>query len=299
MHSFVGELAALSAAMLWTFASVLFTSVGKRIGPFNLNAIRILIGCFLLSLTHYFLLGSFFPSISHMQFLYLSISGIIGLAVGDFAYFGALIEIGPRRAILVSSMAPIFSLIGGFVILQEFPSPPALIGVFLVFFGVWIVIVEKEESSQIYGNKIMGVLFGITAAAGQGIGAVISKYGMLYAGTPLSPLSASLIRVAMATVVIWIAILIWKSPRKIISSFKDTYAMKLTIVASIIGPFLGLWLSMVAINYAQVGIASTLMSLTPIMIIPVVYFLYGEKINIRGIFGAITAVTGVALIFLF
>ena len=75
--------------------------------------------------------------------------------------------------------------------------------------------------------------------------------------------------------------------------------MKLTIVASVIGPFLGLWLSMVAINYAQVGIASTLMSLTPIMIIPVVYFLYGEKINIRGILGAITAVIGVALIFLF
>ncbi len=299
MHSLMGEFAALSAAMLWTFASVLFTTVGKRIGPFNLNAIRIVIGGSLLSITHYFLSGSFFPSVSHLQLFYLALSGIIGLAVGDFAYFGALIAIGPRRAILVSSMAPIFSLIGGYFVLGEIPSLLSFLGIFLVLTGVWIVIIERGEKEESRGSRIRGVLLGITAAAGQGIGVVISKYGMLKAGTPVEPLSAALIRVAVASAVIWIALLIWKRPREIIRSFRDKYAMKLAILASFIGPFLGLWLSMVSINYAQVGIASTLMSLTPVMIIPVVYFLYGEKTNARGILGAVIAVLGVALIFLF
>jgi len=299
MHSLIGEFAALSAAMLWTFASVLFTTVGKRIGPFNLNAIRMAIGSLLLLVTHYFLSGSFFPSVSNIQFFYLAVSGIIGLAMGDFTYFGALIAIGPRKTTLIYSMAPIFSLIGGYFILMEMPSLLSLLGVFLVLIGVWVVIIEREGEEEEKRNKIKGVLLGITAAASQGIGVVISKYGMLKIGNPVEPISATLIRIVVATAVIWIALLLWKKPQDIIRTFQDTYAMKLTILASFIGPFLGLWFSMISINYAQVGIASTLMSLTPVMIIPVMYFLYGEKTNARGILGVIIAVVGVAMIFLF
>jgi len=299
MSQFVGELAALFAALSWTFASTLFTSAGRRIGALNLNAFRIVIGASLLSIAHFFLYGSFFPLVNISQFFYLSLSGIIGLAIGDFAYFGSLITIGPRKAILVSSMAPIFSLIGGYIVLQEIPSLISGIGVFLVLLGIWIVIIEREEKEDVRGNKLKGVALGIIAAAGQGIGVVISKYGMLKAGSVVAPLSAALIRVVVASLVIWLMLFAWKGPRQLFSSLKDRTALKISLLGSFIGPFVGLWLSMIAINYAQVGIASTLMSLTPIMIIPVVHFVYGEHVNLRGIAGAIIAVIGVALIFLF
>ena len=295
----MGELAALFAALSWTFASTLFTSAGRRIGALNLNAFRIVIGASLLSIAHFFLYGSFFPLVNISQFFYLSLSGIIGLAIGDFAYFGSLITIGPRKAILVSSMAPIFSLIGGYLALQEIPSLISGIGVFLVLLGIWIVIIEREEKEDVRGNKVKGVALVIIAAAGQGIGVVISKYGMLKAGSVVAPLSAALIRVVVASLVIWLMLFAWKGPRQLFSSLKDRTALKISLLGSFIGPFVGLWLSMIAINYAQVGIASTLMSLTPIMIIPVVHFVYGEHVNLRGIAGAIIAVIGVALIFLF
>ncbi len=300
MSQVVGEVAALSAALMWTFASVLFTSAGRRIGALTLNALRIVMGTTMLLFTHFFIFGQFFPNASTIQILYLSLSGIIGLAIGDFAYFGALIAIGPRRAMLILSMAPIFSIIGGVLILKEIPSLLSLSGIFLVLLGVWIVIMERREIETVGKHHMLrGAILGIIAAGGQGIGVVISKYGMLFAGPPVNPLSATIIRVIAATLTIWAGLLLWRKPQKLVTAVKDLHAMKLTLLASVIGPFLGLWLSMIAINYAQAGIAATLMSLTPVMIIPVVHFLYGERVNIRGISGAILAVVGVSIIFLF
>ncbi len=300
MSQIEGYITALSAAFMWSISSTIFTTVGKRIGPLNLNALRIAISAFLFSLSNFILYGAFFPQASYEQISILSLSGIIGLAVGDLAYFGALVEIGPRKAILVSSMAPIFSLIGGFFLLDEVPSYLALIGIALVLLGIWIVIVEKREKERKFKNNVVkGTIFGTIAALGQGIGVVLSKYGMFYSSTPLDALPTTVIRVFAALPVIWLTLIIWKKPKHILIGLKNKYALKLVFIGSFIGPFIGLWLSMIAIKYAQAGIASTLLSTTPIMIIPVVYIAYREKINPRGIFGALIAVIGIAIIFLF
>ncbi len=298
MLALLGELAALSAAFTWSVSSTIFTTVGKRIGPLNLNALRIAISASLFLFFHFLLYGTPFPQVNSLQILVLSLSGIIGLAVGDLAYFGALIEIGPRRAILVSSMAPIFSLIGGFLMLGEMPSYLALLGIFLVLAGIWIVIIEKREKSMPKNVKL-GVLLGTIAALGQGTGVVLSKYGMLFSGASLDPLSTTVIRVLAALPVIWLTVAIWKRPAYMARAFRDRYSLKWVFIGSLIGPFIGLWLSMISIRYADVGIASTLMSMTPIMVIPVVYFAHGERVNFRGILGAMISVVGVALIFLF
>ena len=302
MSQIYGEIAALSAAFMWSVSSTLFTKVGKRIGPLSLNALRITISAFLFSVSNFILYGTFFPIVSYNQIAILSLSGIIGLAVGDLAYFGALVEMGARKAILVSSMAPIFSLIGGYILLHEVPTHMALIGILLVLLGIWIVIIEKEERNENKKFKthiFKGAIFGTIAAIGQGIGVVFSKYGMFYSSIPLNPLSTTVIRVFAALPIIWLTLIIWKKPKNILSGLKDGYALKLLIFGSLIGPFIGLWLSMIAIKYAQVGIASTLLSTTPLMVLPVVYLIDKEKINLRGIFGALMAVIGVALIFLF
>ncbi len=301
MWQILGELAALSAAFLWSISSTIFTTVGKRIGAMSLNAIRIAISLALFLFFHFLFYGTLFPYVSSEQLLVLSFSGIIGLAVGDLAYFGSLVELGPRKAILVASMAPIFSLIGGVFMLNEVPSFLSSVGIFLVLLGVWIVIVEGrvQGSTPHSGNVLLGVILGIFAAAGQGFGVVLSKYGMLFAGTSLDPLSTTVIRVSAALPMIWLTVLLWKGPAHISNAFRDMHAMKLVLIGSLIGPFVGLWLSMISIKYAEVGIASTLMSMTPIMIIPVVYFMRGERVDLRGIIGACISVAGVAMIFLY
>ena len=106
----IGETAAVCTAALWTTCSILFASAGKRIGALSVNAYRIVMAVALLGGAHLIIFGTILPPANSAQWFYLGLSGVIGLALGDFGYFGALVFIGPRRGVLLMSMSPIFAL---------------------------------------------------------------------------------------------------------------------------------------------------------------------------------------------
>ena len=294
----IGETAALSTSMLWTVSSILLSSAGKRIGVLSVNAIRISIAVLLIGTAHLIIFGTFLPMATRPQWIYLSLSGFLGLAIGDLGYLGSLVLIGPRKGVLLASMAPIFSTISAYFILGEILGPRTLSGIFLTLLGIIIVIMEKKSNTGNIseGNRILGVFSGLIGAIGQGVGLTLSKYGMVnIESTPLNPLSAALIRMISAVFIIWIVFVIFKKPFSVI---RDKKAMMLTTGGAVTGPFLGVWLSMIAVTYTVAGVASTLMSLMPVLIIPVVWILYKEKTNLRGILGALIAVIGVAILFM-
>lgn len=294
----IGETAALSTSMLWTVSSILLSSAGKRIGVLSVNAIRISIAVLLIGTAHLIIFGTFLPMATRSQWIYLSLSGFLGLAIGDLGYLGSLVLIGPRKGVLLASMAPIFSTISAYFILGEILGPWTLSGIFLTLSGIIIVIMEKKSDTGNIseGNRILGVFSGLIGAIGQGVGLTLSKYGMVnIESTPLNPLSAALIRMISAVFIIWIVFVIFKKPFSVI---RDKKAMMLTTGGAVTGPFLGVWLSMIAVTYTVAGVASTLMSLMPVLIIPVVWILYKEKTNLRGILGALIAVVGVAILFM-
>jgi drug/metabolite transporter (DMT)-like permease len=182
-----------------------------------------------------------------------------------------------------------------------------IIGIAVTLSGVTWVILEREEQANEHPltkkEKYLGVLLGLGGAAGQGIGLVVSKYGMVVAATdesmPLDPLSATLIRMLSAAIFVWISVIVIGKLPKVLSSFKDRRAIASTFGGAFFGPFIGVWLSMVAITYALAGVSQTLMSLMPVMVIPVVWVLYKQKTTWRGIIGAVIAIAGVGILFLF
>jgi drug/metabolite transporter (DMT)-like permease len=302
----IGESAALFAAMLWTANAILFSAAGKRIGSVGVNAFRILVAVLFLVITHIIILGTLIPAANSAQWFWMGVSGIVGLGIGDFALFAAYVIIGPKRSLLLMALAPVSSVIGGYLMLNEELGPLALIGIAITLIGIVIVVMEKREDENDFkieeGKKTYGFILGVIAAIGQGVGLVISKYGMVtVADDPdvaLDPLSATLIRMIIAAIFIWISILVVGRLPRTVRSLRDRQALKLTSAGAFVGPFLGVWLSMVAVMYTETGIAMTLMSLMPVFIIPTVFFIYREKTSVRGIVGAFIAVLGVALIFL-
>lgn len=301
----VGETAALVTAALWTTCSILFASAGRRIGPLSVNAYRIVMATVFLGVTHLVLFRTVVPPAGESQWFYMGLSGVAGLALGDFGYFGALVFLGPRRGVLLMAMAPIFSVISGYFILGEVPSPWNLVGIILTLSGVTWVILEKEmhtnEPPVPTRQKVYGVLAGLGGATGQGLGLVISKYGMLVAGGegsgPLNTLSATLIRMVVASAFVWIMVTVSGRLPRVLKARTDTRAIGQTLAGAVTGPFLGVWLSMVAVTYAIAGVAATLMSLMPVMVIPVLWLLFRQKTSARGIVGAAVAVIGVAILF--
>jgi drug/metabolite transporter (DMT)-like permease len=231
----------------------------------------------------------------------MGLSGIVGLGVGDLGLFAAYVAIGPRRAVLMMASSPIFAAIGAYLMRGETVSLWSLLGVAVTLAGIVVVLLEREEKVADAGGvkKNWGVLFGMIAAMGQGFGIVLSKQGM-YAdvNAVLNPLSAALIRVILAACFVWLcAPLVGKLP-ELRRAVTDRVGFKFTFAGALVGPFAGMTISMVAITYTDAGVAQTLMSLMPVMIIPLVWVVYRERTSRRGMLGALVAVIGVAILFL-
>jgi len=303
---FIGEAAAISVSLLWTSCSLLFAFAGKRVGVLSVNALRIVMAVGLLCIAHIVVLGTLIPSANGSQWLYMGLSGVIGLSIGDFCYFGSLVMLGPRRGVLLMATNPIFATVTAMFLLNEVPNWVKLLGIGVTVAGVLWVIMESEEKSREKAidrkAKTYGVLLGIGGSVGQGVGLVLSKYGMNNAASdqasPLNPLTATLMRMVVAAVFFWAVILLMRKAPEVFRAFGDRKAVGSMFSGAIFGPFLGVWLSMVAITYTLTGVAATLMSLMPLTIIPIMWGLYGQRTSWRGFLGAVIAIAGIALLFL-
>jgi drug/metabolite transporter (DMT)-like permease len=299
----IGESSAVATTFLWTVSSIFFTSAGKRVGSLSVNAFRMLMAIALLSVTHAILLGTMVPFANVGQWFWMGLSGIVGLGIGDSGLFAAYLAIGPRRSLLLMALAPIFAAVSAFLMLGEMIRGLAVVGIVITLVGVVMVILESEERSgearTSSRRRASGVLFGVVAAIGQGVGLVLAKKGIdLNPAAALNPLSATLMRLLLGALFIWTLALVAGRMPELFEAAKDREGMRNTAAASIVGPYVGITLSMVAVTLTETGVAQTLLSLMHVMIIPIVWILYRQRTSWRGILGAAVAVLGVAVIFL-
>lgn len=299
----IGEAAAVATSCLWTLSSIFFTSAGRKIGPLSLNAYRSLMAVGFLLATHFLFIEGFLPVATNTQWFWMGLSGIVGLGIGDSGLFAAYILMGPRRTLLVMALSPIFAAVCAYLMLGEILPSLAMIGIAITLGGVMLVILEGEKRSGELPLsrklKTYGVSFALIGAAGQGIGLVLAKVG-IYSnpGTALNPLSATLMRMILGAFSVWIVMLLGGRMVELRKALSNRKGMGLTVVAAIAGPFLGVTFSMVAVTYAQAGVAQTLMSLGPVIIIPLVWVLYHQRTSWQGTIGALIAVIGVPILFL-
>ncbi len=201
------------------------------------------------------------------------------------------------------ALSPVFASIGAYMLTGETILPTAIIGMSVTLAGIIIVILEREdrsgEQATTNGVKLRGFSLALVGAAGQGIGLAFSKKGInLDPNALINPLSATLMRMVFGAFFVWVSLAVIGKLPELRRALDDRSGMRHTAAAAFIGPFLGVTLSMVAVTFTQAGIAQTLMSLMPVMIIPVVWVINRQKTSWRGILGALIAVVGVAIIFL-
>lgn len=295
---YAGELAALGAASCWATTAFIFGFAGARVGAFVINTVRIPLAAVLLFLMVAVTSDRIIPAGTQPeQLLWLSGSAIIGLVIGDYGYFRSLLTLGPRLATLLMTTAPIFAVVISWIVLKQEIAALGLVGVVVTLAGVAWVILERNKGGGKKPSKRLGygVLMGLLGGLGQAVGLVMTKIGM---GNNISALHASFIRMVAASIAIWIFASIIGKAVDNLRALKDLRAAAAMAGATVIGPFFGIWLSLLAIEYTKVGIASTLMSISPILVIPLAILIHGERPSYRAVVGTVVAITGVAMIFL-
>lgn len=297
---FIGELAALATSLFFSIGPTYFTLAGRLVGSVVVNRTRLVVALVYLLIVHVILYGTFLPlDAAPDRWFWLGLSGLIGFVLGDAALFQAFIVIGTRLTMLIFAVNPIIATLLGWLFLDERLTSTQIIGMLITLVGIAWVMLERGNSTQRDLSPkayAVGVLLAILAGAGQAAGAVTAKLG-LYGDFP--PLSGQIIRISTAAVAIWILTFLSRKARVTVQALKEQpKAVNYILIASFLGPFLGVFFSLVAIQNTQVGIASTLMSLQPVILIPISYYFFKEAISFRAILGTLITLIGIAIIFL-
>jgi drug/metabolite transporter (DMT)-like permease len=297
MGTYTGELAALGTAFFWTITALSFETAGKRVGSLSLNVIRLVIGFGFLAVFLALFRGAPLPldATAH-HWVWLSISGVVGFTLGDFLLFKGFILIGSRISMLIMALVPPLTALIGWIVMGETLSPANFLGMALVVGGISLVVLERSpDRRQVkFSRPLRGVLAAFGGAVGQAVGLVLSKYGM----GDYDAFAATQIRIIAGTAGFCVVITLMGLWPRIGAALRDRKAMGMMSLGSFFGPFLGVSFSLLAVKHTATGIAATIMSIVPVLIIVPAVVLFKERLTSREIVGAVLAVVGVAVLFL-
>jgi len=295
--SHYGELAALTTAIFWTVTALSFEVATKRIGSLAVNVFRLSIAFVFLSVFNYLHRGFVLPVDASMHaWIWLGLSALAGLVFGDYLLFKSYTIIGSRIAMLIMTLVPPITALIGWLMLGEKMIPLHLLGMFLTMSGIAMAIFYRPGKGKKlkFSHPVKGILLAFGGAVGQAVGLVLSKYGM----QSYDAFSASQIRVIVGAVGYILIVMMLGKTAKMREAARDSKGMKLTLLGSFFGPFLGISFSLLSVKYTETGIASTIMAIVPVLIIPPSLFLFRQKFSWLEILGAFISVGGVVLMFL-
>ncbi len=300
-----GEFAALLTAFFWTITALAFESASKKIGSLSVNIIRLVLALFLLSTFTWITRGVVFPTdASTHNWIWLSLSGLVGFVLGDLFLFRAYVVVGARISMLIMSLAPPIAALIGWIALGEQLNLNQGVGMVLTFAGIAMVVLQRESADpeQLNGNRrrvkfsypLTGLLLAFGGALGQGGGLVLSKYGM----GDYNVFSAVQIRVITGVIGFTLLFAILNRWSSLGLALKNKKALGRLSIGAFFGPFLGVSFSLWAVKFTTTGVASAIMSIVPVLIIPASIFLHREKLKAKEFIGPIIAIVGVFLFFL-
>ncbi len=297
MTELLGITAALTSAASWALASVLFKGLSEDWDSLSLTYAKSVI-CSLILL---FLVLIFkIPVPPEKDILMLFGSGIIGILLGDSFFFAALKRLTPQALTVLLMCGQVITAIMALVFLGEHVVFQVWLGLGLVLFGLYCILLPEKNNGENNENgagktKFKGLIFGVISIVCMALSMIISKQALENNST----LWATLIRMSSAVFGMFTMGIIMRR----ISHWNGLFILRKYRLrfyfSALIITFGGFWLSMVAVKYVQVAVASTLMATEPIFALPFFAIIEKKKIHKSEVIGVLMAVVGLIMVILY
>ena len=309
MH--LGEIISLIVAVSWTVTALFADKASHRLGSMTANVLRLSMAVIFLAVLLWVAVGHPYPVYADGQaWLWLALSAVVGYVFGDWCLFNCYLSIGARVGQLFMTLAPPIAAFAGWAILGETLTWKAALAMAVTLSGIAISILSRDGGHRVHFTlPLKGILLGIGAGTGQGVGLVLSKVGLQHysaaipADAParmasMLPFASTMIRAIVGAAGFFLLMTLQRGLPRLRAGLHDSKGMRYILILTLFGPVLGVSLSLMAVQYTNAGIASTLMALTPVFILFPYAFLYKERIRAREILGVAVSMSGVALFFL-
>lgn len=310
MMAYIGELISIGVAFSWTATALLSEYGSKRLGNLTLNVLRMALALVFSLVLFGMVTGSPLPTAVPLDACgWMLLSGLVGYVIGDFCLFQCYIIIGSRYGQLFMTLAPLSAALMAWVTLGQQMTAMSIVAMLVTLFGIGISVLGRGEHHKVSLKlPLHGVLYAIGAAMCQGIGLVLSKIGMDHynltalaeTGVPewMIPFSANFYRCVAGIIGFTLLLYVREGIAPLRDALHDRKGLTVATATTVFGPFVGVGFSLMAVQFTAAGIASTLMAMTPIIILLPSYWLFHEKITWRAFLGAVISVVGVSLFFL-
>ena len=307
----LGEIISLVVAVSWTVTALFADKASHRLGSMTANVLRLSMAIVFLGLLLWVTVGHPYPVYASGQaWLWLALSALVGYVFGDWCLFNCYLSIGARFGQLFMTLAPPMAAIAGWAILGETLSWKSGLAMAVTLSGIAISILSRGDGHKVHLTlPFKGVLLGLGAGLGQGVGLVLSKVGLQYYASDIPvdapaamarmlPFASTMIRAIIGAAGFLALMALQRGLPQLRSAIHDRTGMRYALIMTLFGPVVGVSLSLMAVQYTNAGIASTLMALTPVFILFPYAFIYHQRIKLREILGVAVSMTGVALFFL-
>ncbi|MGD8566965.1 MAG: DMT family transporter [Gammaproteobacteria bacterium] len=286
----MGGLAALSSAFCWAVSAVLFQQLGEHVSALAMNLFKGIVAVICIGVI---LVPTGLAQMSHDAFLLLALSGLVGICLGDTLFFLTINRLGSRLTLLMGSLIPVATALIAVLVLGERIGLPAASGLLLTIVGVSYVLWERSPVKAEFTQWRLGVFLGLLFVLANALGIIFTKVGV----KDVPALDATFIRTVWAVLGLFSWAVLTRSVAKCIEPVTSPRLRNRLLAASVIGAFLGTWLSVAALKYTHAAVAVTLNSTSPLFVLPLAMVVLKEQITWRAVSGAFVAIMGITVYF--
>jgi drug/metabolite transporter (DMT)-like permease len=299
MDAFIGQIAALLAAITFSVTSVCYTFAGRKINSVAALAMSLPISWLILVGLHRLTLGEFFPTTATPErgFL-LATSGILAYVVSSYFMLNAYQHIGPRLTMLIATFAPVLGTVLAWLFLGQALPANAILGIGIVIFGiVWVMAdPDKSDKDKPALNLRQGIFDASLATLTQGFAFIFASQGVQ---GDFPPFSALLIRLTAGIAALWVWLALQRKLWATATIFQgQPNLFWQLVIAAVTGPVIAGSFIMLSFQLIPVGISTTLSHTTAIMLIPIGYFVFKERITPRAVVGTLVTLVGIGVLFI-
>jgi drug/metabolite transporter (DMT)-like permease len=297
MNLIIGQLFALLTAACFAQNSIVYSFAGRRVGSAAVTHIRLWVALPAIMIIHLLFHGALLPlGLPQAGYLYLGASGFVGFFMADLFIFKAFVDLGPRETLVVMTLAPIFGAIISWLMFAETLTVLQIVGILVTVGGVaWVVYEERSNPNKRSRKQALGVIFAFLGALTQATGMVLAKGGV---ASGVHPVSANAVRITAGLIGLILFALLRRRLIADFRSMRDLKALAATSSGALIGPVLGVILSLYALQWAPVGIVTALMQTSPILLLPIERFVFKRRVTLGAVIGTLLAIGGAALLFI-